>query len=60
MIAAGSGCCLRPLGVVMNEQHCSLNLFEPDFAASTQQFDISLFSVHLLRTLVVEFMRFRQ
>ena len=60
MIAAGIGCCLRPLGIVMNEQHWSRNLMQPNFRVSTQQVDMMLKSVHALRTLRVEFMRLRR
>ena len=60
MIAAGIGCCLRPLGIVMNEQHSARNLMQANFRAATQQVAMMLLSVHALRTLMVEFMRFRR
>ena len=60
MIAAGIGCCLRPLGLVMDEQHSARNLMQANFRAATQQVDIMLQSVHALRPLRAEFMRLRR
>jgi hypothetical protein len=59
MIAARSGCCLRLLGVVMNEQLEPEIFSSSDFTALCVQYlDIIMNSVHALRTLMVEFMRF--
>ena len=59
MIPSEIGCCLRPLGIILNEQLATTDFILKQITVSRTISCYVLISVHSLRTLWVEFRRFR-